>query len=171
MDYLQYKSITSGAAYVPFTFPTRKVKNYIDINWEGVGDYDWTFKKIDNLYNWYKEGVLKEGLPAYGIDRVDKFPLIKYMAEKTGLSTEEVQIFLDSVWSLVKRGTIENKWLAIKIPTTATSAKIKTAVSKYGDIIETQIKSVKWIALAVIIGAGVYFGWPVISKLRKRKKK
>jgi len=150
---------TMGIPFIPFTFPTVKVKRYINENW----GLDWTNTKVDNLYQWYKEAVAAEGLPAYVPGTGSKLPTIEYVAASANATFDEVQIFLDSLRDLVKAGEVENQYLAIEKPTTAATSKIKTALTDVTDI----AKKGQLFAMLIAGGIGLFFLWPYLKR-RKR---
>ncbi len=163
MQYSQISSMSMGFGGIPGTFPTGIVKGYLE---EWYPRFAWTRSIVNDLFNWYKEAVLVEGMAAWVQGGSgNKTETANYIQNKTGIESNVVRAFLVALGTLSKRGDIENKWVAISKPSSQ-----KNVIAKYADKYEKTVKTGMVTAIVVASAAGLYFLSPAIKAIFKKRK-
>lgn len=160
MQFDMIQSQSMGIGGIPGTFPTGKVKDYLN-DW-GSGDV-WTRVLVNDLYRWYKEAVQVKGLPNYIPGSGNKLPTMEFIKANTGQKIYTIQEYLEALQTLAKSGEIDNKWLSITKPE---SSRI---LPDFPDIAEKAAKSIKWVGIGVASLAALYFLGPMIKKRRQKR--
>jgi hypothetical protein len=162
-DYIQ--SLPMGVGGIPGTFPTGAVRDWL-LEWSS--SFAWSRTIVNDLFRWYKEAVQVEKLASWlpGSAGGNKTKTVEYIHEKTGIALPQIRSFLVALVTLSKKGEIDNKWLSIE---KATSSDY---ISKISDFTTSYVKYVKWIGIAGVGVAALYFLSPIIkATFRKRKIK
>ncbi len=169
MQYSISQHQSMGVGGIPGTFPTGTVKKWLD---EFYPRFTWTRTIVNDFFNWYKEAVQVEGLAPW-IQTVpgDKAATATYITNKTGSDPQVVKAFLVALGTLAKNGEIDNKWVAVKKPTTQRNILEKTsdAITKHSSTAKKVMTTVTVLGIA----ASLYFLSPAIKgifrKIKKRK--
>lgn len=150
---------------IPGTFPTGIVLERIKKSDPYEMASKWTRDKVNDIYFWYKEGI-KEGHKPWTNEEKQ---IASFISEHTSFSIGDTNLFGWSLQQLAVAGEIKNEYYTIEIPSTAQLPDIPFIPS------QTQLlqyaKTIKWLAIAGIVGVVVYFTYPVLSKGRKQLKK
>jgi hypothetical protein len=152
-----------GAWGLPFTFPTGKVKSYLN---DTVPELEWTRDLINDVYESYKKGILTQGLKPYLWEdsQGTHFEIRDFIVKDTNLDEVTVASVLIAIKDLAQSGEIEGQyWNIVK----------QKEGPQAGDLVEffkKQQNMIKWGSIAALVLVGLWFGWPVIKKFRKRMK-
>lgn len=153
-----------GLGYMPFTFPTAKVLDYISAE-TGSDPTKWHREKVESLYLSYKDAVTQAGFSYYqkGIGT----GLREYIMAQTGIESADVSTFLYSIYTMVQNGTLDSYYLTFQEATKpeTVAKKVTAAMRPY----EQYAKAAKWIAILGVVAIGAYVAWPLIHKLHKGK--
>lgn len=148
---------------IPGSFPTGKVRDYLENNYAVTG-WTWTRRMVNDLYYWYLD-ALDKGKPIFVPGKQPEAGL--YMAEKSKVEKRFVFLFLLGLRNIALKGLIPNKWYTDVIPDSAQER------ADFG--IEDFIKNVKvilaWSGIILVGGTGLYVTWPLIMKGRKVLKR
>lgn len=148
-----------GIAWIPGTFPTKKVQNRI------YDDFDkwWDREKINLLYFTYKDAVLVKKLAPYPGNMGEVTP---YIAKKTGYPLNDVRLFLVTILNMSKADELDKKFINPTLQKDTIVGKIEEAFRKGGTVPKT-ITTIKWVGVLAIVGAGLYLVRPLLAKGRK----
>lgn len=155
---MNYSTQNMGLAFVPFTFPTTDVLFYLHQN---VPSINWKLKMVDVLYREYKDLVKEKGFKPYP----DK-EIVPALVDATGYDLGTTRLFMYSIYQMSKQGRLDPKYLNQSDSGTIFKEPFKDIT----DTLEKTGKSIKWVGILAITGAVLYFGWPILSKIRKRIK-
>lgn len=149
-----------GNAFIPFTFPTdyvlREVKKLIPY-------FDWSLGKIDDIYLYYKDYVLKGGQ----IYDVGNTKVVDDVSKNTGYGVGEVRIVLATIRNLAKEGKIDLEYWKISKPDTSITKSVSSQIASFTPDITGLTKNIKWIGIIALIGVGIYITYPWLKKLTK----
>lgn len=144
-----------GKAFIPFTFPTMTVGIYLR---KGYPRYDWNETIIDTIYGEY-EHLVSSG-------KADPYPnskIVDLIATNTGYNAAMIRIFMYVLVEMSKKGLIEPKWIM-------QNKKKNDPIASINNALQKSATSIKWTGILVITGAVLYFGWPILKRIRKRMK-
>lgn len=153
---------TMGIWGIPGTFPTGVVLEAIKKSDPDERVSKWTRDKVNDVYYWYKEGIKQGHEPWTNENR----QIANFITEHTKFSLSDTNLFGWTLETLAKSGKIKNEFYTIDIPSTA-----KINLLPNSDTLEKYANSIKWVAIAGIMGVVVYFTWPILMKGRKTLKK
>lgn len=148
-----------GIAFIPGTFPTSKVKGMLQINAPATL---WRRETINDIFNFYKDAVTKEKQKPYPNPGI-----VDYVSKKSGHDIGKVRLVLFAIATLVKDAKIKPYWLNFVKPETGVIRDIATKAAKP---LEKYMSTMKWVAIAAVVGVGIYFTWPLLMKGRKKLK-
>lgn len=125
-------------------------------------------KMSEDIYTSYRKAILENGYAPYlwKDEQGNIHHEVKYFVmQDTGFNEFEVTAVLKAIHDLAKDGDIENKFWNVEkqkeLPAIPGLASMQELFSQYG-------KTVKYVSIAVIILFGLYMGWPIIKKIRKK---
>ena len=164
-DTMEQPKQKMGIWGLPGTFPTGTVLDAIKkSDPDGVAGIDWTRQKVNDIYFWYKEGIDKGQKPWTMQER----GIASYISENTNYSQSDTNSFGFAVHQLAQAGEIPVEYWSGVRPEAAPQIADVLPDQK---IFLTYAKTVKWVAIAGIVGVGLYFAWPVLTAGRKKLKK
>lgn len=157
-----------------FEGPKEKIIAYIQPS-SGWSKAQWQ-KVYDTLYNTYKMAV-QSGSFSYWNPESPDTSLLNYLIKTTGIEQTKVQLFLNGLYNLAQRGTIDtgywNAGQAAKIKT-AKAAETTAAVQSFFSPVKTGLMAAlpinQILMYAGLIGAG-YLIIPKVIKARTRGQK
>ena len=152
-----------GVAFVPLTFPTSTMLGLLRAADPHEVATRWTRQKVNDMYNWYKEGISK-GISPYTSENTE---IANYISEHTSFSANESQQFAWTLWKGVLNGKIASKYYVAETPQTSL-IEMPIGVNKF---VYTYLNTLKWVSIAGIIGVGLYFSWPLLVTGRKKLSK
>lgn len=156
---------TMGIWGLPGTFPTGKVLDAIQ-KFDPTGMVtQWTRDKVNDIYFWYKEGVREGHKPWTNEEK----GIANYISEHTKYSTSDTNTFCYALKNLAMTGEIQNEYYTVDIPNTAKISNLPFVPS--GSELKNIANTIKWVAILGVVGVGLYFTWPVLSKGRSQLKK
>lgn len=156
-----------GIAFVPGTFPTSKVADYLfDNYYMGSGRaFDFSNQMIDNIWYWYKEGIEKKGLAPYGAGATG---IKDFLLKNTAYTERQITLWLMAVKSLAETGKIDPFYYSVKNPSTSPTSRIKDSAGAAFKMPAEILQNIKWIGLIGLAGVALYMAWPYIYKMRKK---
>lgn len=152
----------TGIAFMPGTFPTYEVRNAI-IDALPTRELDWPRTKVNDLYYLYKDGI-EAGYP---VPKQGDLSVSKYIKENSNYTESDIRVFLYVLYNLAQAGDISQKWLNIELQDKQSLIPSIPGTKNITQTVEKTVSAVKWGSIALIIAAGIYFGWPLIRKIRR----
>lgn len=158
-----------GIAFIPGTFPTAKVLEYITTKMV-AGEYvfEWSRAKINRLYFAYKDAVMTENLTPYGPGNTT---VSRYVTEKTGYGLDDSQIFLLALYKMVQEKKLNPGYWNFQKALSSPVEVVKKAIKDLAEGTEKTAKNLKWIGIIALVGVGIYFTFPLLMMARKKFKK
>lgn len=156
--------VKMGIAAVPLTFPTLTVGNYIyDQYYAGTRDWDYTNQMIDNMWYWYKQGI-NSGLKPYG---QGGGAIKNYIVENSGYEARKVILFCAALKALSESGRIDPYYYNVRSASTSPASTVRAAVDTVTALPKESLKIFKTAGIILIVGAGIYFLYPWLKKMKR----
>lgn len=149
-----------GIAGIPGTFPTGTI--LFELKKE-LPIFDWTYKKVDNIYLYYKDALNSGDFEPYGPGGTD---LVEWISEKSGYGVGEVRGELAIIRSMAQTGDIDSYYWTQNKPASSITKKIESAITSTGVTFQQFGTAIKWVGIILISGGVLYVTWPMIKKIR-----
>lgn len=169
-----YHNQRTGIAFIPFTFPTAKVRTRVWEGYDRVDKWNLPLKTVQSVYDWYKQGVTVDGK---GVWQEGNKEILPYIEQKSQLEHIVVASVLLAIKKMAQEGEIDSYYFSFEKPETSVTERIRKTVKKSGETIKkavtepgTVLKNVKWIGVIAIVGVGLYLSWPLLNRGRKLLK-
>ena len=161
-----------GYQFTPFTFPTHRMLVALNNSYAGQG---WTWDNINSMWDWYKDGIKNQNISYWQGGLAS--PILNYVSEKTGLDKQMVLRWMLVLENEVKDGRFDQIWLTVIASPESIPQKTIETFKETGETIKkaatapfTLAKSLTGLGVVVIIGVGIWFAWPWMAGLRKKRK-
>ena len=151
-----------GIPFVPFTFPAHVVHLAITTDLSHLKD-EWSFDKVQSLYNAYKDAILNEGYKRYDQGQTEVQTRVQ---EKTGLPLDDVKIFLVYLRNMANDGRIANQYWNVEAQRETIPAKVTQTLKNIPAAAGDFTKNVQWILFAAAGLAAIYMIYQMNKKRR-----
>lgn len=165
-----------GTYGLPGTFPTSQLVdelNKFDPLIKQGKRTPWSRDAVNSLYFHYKGGV--ESGEILSLDKGDHEEIVSFIQKHSGLKDQWIEQFVTVLNWMGTKGMIPPIYIEVIRPAgdpieTGTD-KLKEVGKGVGDFTMKYLNTFKWLGIAAITGAGLYFGYPIYKSMTSKGKK